>query len=189
MQVYGSPDDPFGYASQQKQQRQAAFDAPRVAAQFAATRPAQVTPMPVQQPQSAILPTPPSQQPNWQAQPVPQLPAWYRPQQPVNTPNWGRGYVPPNWSGGGEMPIANPPTGIWNGTPPVRQELPEDIYGFSKIYGAPIPEGQTWNQWNPNRGFNPGGGQQYPGGMVQYGQQQMPQWYPNFYDNVRPSQR
>jgi hypothetical protein len=72
---------------------------------------------------------------------------------------------------------------------PPKQELPEDIYGFSKIYGAPIPEGQTWNQWNPNRGYNPGGGQQpqwnpnarqnpYYGQEQQWDwQQPVPQWY------------
>ena len=87
---------------------------------------------------------------------------------PTPPPGFDNIQMPP-WA---VKPMPNP---IWNGPVPPRQELPEDMMGLSRIYGAPIPEGQTWNQWNPNRGYNPGGGQwQQPTWELQ---QPIPQWY------------
>jgi len=169
---YGSQDDPFGYGSQQQYWKN--VQAKPVPVKMTVPTTPQVQPRPtpegppvyqspygrgyvppnggsqqIPNPGAAQVPVPPSQLPQWAVQPMP--------------PNGGTW----NWQ---TQPVPSP---IYNGPVPPKQPLPDDIYGFSKTYGAPIPEGQTWNQWNPRGGYPTGGWQQ-----PQWGQQQpVPQWY------------
>jgi len=83
---------------------------------------------PIPNPNAAQVPVPPSQLPQWAVQPMPNPGTWNPPTQPVPNP-------------------------IWNGPVPPKQELPDDIYGFSKLYSAPIPEGQKWADVRPDRAY------------------------------------
>lgn len=65
---------------------------------------------------------------------------------PTPPPGFDNIQMPP-WA---VKPMPNP---IWNGPVPPRQELPDDIMGLSKIYGAPIPEGQKWADRDPRRAY------------------------------------
>jgi hypothetical protein len=218
---YGSQDDPFGYGSQQQYWKNVRANQPVTKpAPIKATVPTtpQVQPQPTPQGPPAYqspygrgyvppnggtqqIPTPQlingdggSMEPwldagmtyeQWMNRfrtapaPNPQIPPWAV-QPPSNIGTWN--------------PPTQPALGIWNGPLPSKQPLPDDIYGFSKIYGKPIPEGQKWadvrpdrgyampyNPWNPNKGYSPWSGQQ----QLQFDQQAIPQWYGARLNQVR----